>query len=86
MFTDSRYWTQAARELSRDWELHRVGETATVVNWDKWILVRARDDAPRLEAPSHPPSLLTLWCRTCHRAGARSGWTRACSRTSMPCR
>ncbi|KZV95222.1 Creatinase/aminopeptidase [Exidia glandulosa HHB12029] len=38
LFTDSRYWTQAERELSRDWTLHRVGESADIVNWDKWIL------------------------------------------------
>ena len=37
LFTDSRYWVQAARQISDDWTLHRVGE-ADVLNWNQWLL------------------------------------------------
>nr|KAF6436688.1 X-prolyl aminopeptidase 2 [Rousettus aegyptiacus] len=33
LWTDSRYWTQAEREMDCNWELHKEVGTAPIVNW-----------------------------------------------------
>ncbi|GAA6046932.1 hypothetical protein JCM3770_003436 [Rhodotorula araucariae] len=37
LFTDSRYFVQAAKQLDKNWTLQKVGEEG-VKNWDKWLL------------------------------------------------
>lgn len=37
MFTDSRYYIQASKQLSKAWTLQRVGEKG-VKSWDQWLL------------------------------------------------
>ncbi|ORY63811.1 peptidase M24, structural domain-containing protein [Leucosporidium creatinivorum] len=37
LFTDSRYFVQAAKELSKEWELQKVG-MKDVKQWDEWLL------------------------------------------------
>lgn len=41
LFTDSRYYIQASRELDVNWTLMKVGWEG-VVNWDEWLIVRSR--------------------------------------------
>ncbi|KAH8920140.1 Creatinase/aminopeptidase [Atractiella rhizophila] len=36
LFTDGRYWIQASKQLSSDWELVKVG-SPNVPNWDEWL-------------------------------------------------
>jgi len=38
LFTDSRYWIQASRELDVNWILMKVG-SERVKNWNEWIIV-----------------------------------------------
>lgn len=38
LFTDSRYYIQAARELDGNWTLVKVGWQGAV-NWDEWLIV-----------------------------------------------
>ncbi|KAB5591306.1 X-Pro aminopeptidase [Ceratobasidium theobromae] len=44
LFTDSRYYIQAEREVDRNWTLHKVG-MPNVKPWNEWILNRARGAA-----------------------------------------
>ncbi|GAA5975397.1 hypothetical protein JCM5350_006468 [Sporobolomyces pararoseus] len=37
IFTDSRYWVQAAKQLDDNWTLEKVGSDK-VKNWDAWLL------------------------------------------------
>lgn len=37
LFTDSRYWSQAEKEIDENWKLQKVG-SSEVKNWDKWLL------------------------------------------------
>ncbi|GAA5840670.1 hypothetical protein JCM9279_007396 [Rhodotorula babjevae] len=37
LFTDSRYYVQAGKQLDSHWTLQKVGEEG-VKNWDKWLL------------------------------------------------
>lgn len=37
LFTDSRYWSQAEKEIDENWILEKVG-SSEVKNWDKWLL------------------------------------------------
>jgi Xaa-Pro aminopeptidase len=39
LFTDSRYWIQAERELDRNWVLQRVGSPGSE-SWKDYIVVR----------------------------------------------
>jgi hypothetical protein len=39
LFTDSRYWSQAERELDRNWILQRVGGSDGTENWKDYIVV-----------------------------------------------
>ncbi|KAF8532523.1 hypothetical protein JB92DRAFT_3080697 [Gautieria morchelliformis] len=41
LFTDSRYYIQAARELDENWTLMKVGWEG-VTNWDEWLIARAK--------------------------------------------
>lgn len=47
LFTDSRYYIQAEREIDRNWTLHKVG-TPNVKPWNEWILVSALSWLPVL--------------------------------------
>lgn len=35
LFTDGRYWIQAAEQLDSNWTLHKV---PLVKNWDEWLV------------------------------------------------
>ncbi|KDN37350.1 hypothetical protein RSAG8_10238, partial [Rhizoctonia solani AG-8 WAC10335] len=49
LFTDSRYYIQAERELDRNWSLLKVG-TGEVKPWNEWILNRARGAAVGIDS------------------------------------
>lgn len=42
LFTDSRYYTQATRELDGNWTLHKVGFTPDIQPWNEWVRDRPR--------------------------------------------
>ncbi|GAA5965072.1 hypothetical protein JCM3765_004847 [Sporobolomyces pararoseus] len=52
LFTDSRYWVQAAKQLDENWTLEKVGSDK-VKNWDAWLL-----DLPKETRIGLDPSLL----------------------------
>ncbi|GAA6006111.1 hypothetical protein JCM11491_002034 [Sporobolomyces phaffii] len=41
LFTDSRYWTQAGKQLDKNWTLQKVGSDK-VKTWDEWLLQLAK--------------------------------------------
>ncbi|KAF9526867.1 aminopeptidase-P [Crepidotus variabilis] len=60
LFTDSRYWLQAAEELDENWTLIRTGAPGIAQDWIDWIVERARDTRIGVDARmiSHEKALL----------------------------
>ncbi|GAA5912693.1 aminopeptidase P family protein [Sporobolomyces salmoneus] len=52
LFTDSRYWVQASKQLDDNWTLEKVGSDK-VKNWDAWLL-----DLPEQSRVGIDPSVL----------------------------
>ncbi|KAH7098092.1 Creatinase/aminopeptidase [Auriculariales sp. MPI-PUGE-AT-0066] len=71
LFADSRYWTQASRQLSSDWTLHRVGETPDVHNWNKWILTLPKGTSIGVDARTIPFSVATALNKEIEQAGLK---------------
>lgn len=43
LFTDSRYWAQADRQLDRNWKLIRSGDVNEVKDWIEWLVDRSKN-------------------------------------------
>jgi Xaa-Pro aminopeptidase len=39
LFTDSRYWLQAAEEIDENWTLMRDGAPGAPKDWIEWLVV-----------------------------------------------
>lgn len=60
LWTDSRYWTQAERQMDCNWELHKEGKRVTCPpNFETWTRFKKAQVRGRMQ--SHDGPLRRLW-------------------------